>query len=94
MTDLNRNVFHVIESMRRKPPHLCDVLSGVAPNNAREIQMYNECLDELEKRLRKDSIFVDEVVDNSWTLPKGTIITERYEVILPDGMTKRDLYSG
>jgi len=39
----------------------------------------------------EDRLFIDEVYARGLTLPKGTIITMGYEVILPDGMTKKEL---
>jgi len=53
------------------------------------IEDFNEAIEKfLESRL-----FVDEVIRDNLVLPKGTIITEGYQVILPDGMTKTDLIS-
>jgi len=53
--------------------------------------------DILNKRMIRehleDRLFVDEVMCHNLTLPKGTIVTKCYEVILPDGITKEDLIS-
>lgn len=38
------------------------------------------------------ALFIDEVIENNLILPAGSVIKRTYEVILPKGITKQDLY--
>lgn len=50
-------------------------------------------LQEYLEEYLKDRLFIDEVIRDNLILPKGITITKGYEVILPDGIVKGDLYN-